>query len=118
MNTAEKIRREMQEMLEELCAPLVPRCGMAGALHIVARELRCTSSQAKRLRYGEIKVVPAHLADSVRQLFAEDVAKREIAALDALLRRVGGNVDAEDRAAVARVAHLARAHHKSRVGSC
>lgn len=118
MNTAEKIRREMQTMLEELCAPLVLQYGMAGALHIVARELRCTPSQAKRLRYGEIKVIPAHIADSVRQLFAEDAAKREIAALDALLRRIGGDANAEDRAAVARVAGLARAHHKSRVGSC
>lgn len=101
--SAEAIANEMAEHVEALGRDGV---SVKDRIWRAARATGLTPGQIKRLRYGEWRVIPAHIADQIRaarraqEERLNEAAKREyrsleerIAAVEALLR----NAD-EDRA--------------------
>lgn len=76
MHTADAVRDQCSMLLWDI-APARPGEKLAVWLHRVAVMTGLKPSQAKRLRYKEVPTVPAHVADLLRDIAAQQKAARE-----------------------------------------
>lgn len=65
MGTANAIRQEMAEIVQEATAPHL-HLGVKAALTRAARFLGLTTRRAEAYRHGEVRMVPAWEADALR----------------------------------------------------
>lgn len=66
LSAAETIQVEMQESVRRLAFPGVPGEGVKACIRRVAIRSGLGFGQIKRLWYGEWRIVPAHVADQIR----------------------------------------------------
>ncbi len=66
MSTAELVADELQAKVKRLAFPAQPGEPVKGCLNRVARRAGVTHTEAKRIWYREWRVIPAHIADKIR----------------------------------------------------
>ena len=67
LSAVETVRSEMSNHVRQLARPSEPGESVKSCLRRVSLRTGLTFSEAKRLWYAEWKVIPAHVADSLRK---------------------------------------------------
>lgn len=67
LSAVDAIRREMQGSVKLLASPSPPGESVKSCVRRVAAGTRLTYGQVRRLWYGEWRVIPAHVADRIRE---------------------------------------------------